>query len=228
MEPRVLREAGDLLAIDKPAGLIVHSDGRTDEPSLAQWLIERYPHLSGVGEPWIPPQGEVVRIAGLLHRLDRSTSGIILAAQTGDAWRALKAEFKARRVQKTYLAYVYGEMEAREGRIVAEIMRSTLPPKRWYARPTDVGDKRAAITDWRLIRQLQTAALLEVSPRTGRTHQIRVHLASIGHPIVGDQRYGPDLPALLGFARPALHASRITIGGETFVAPLPTDFAAVE
>ncbi|HVU75517.1 MAG TPA: RNA pseudouridine synthase [Candidatus Paceibacterota bacterium] len=228
MEPYVIKETGTLIAIDKPAGLIVHSDGRTAEPSLAEWLIERFAYLKDVGDPWVSPQGESVRIGGLLHRLDRSTSGVILAAKTQAAWEKMREEFRGRRVKKSYLAYVYGTMEASEGTIVAEIMRSSEPPKRWYARPTTREDKRAAITLWRLIQQLPEAALLELNPETGRTHQIRVHLSSIGHPIVADQLYAPERPAVLGFTRPALHASRIEILGSAFEADLPPDFAAVE
>jgi 23S rRNA pseudouridine1911/1915/1917 synthase len=228
MEPIVITETRSLIAIHKPAGLITHADGRTEEPSLAEWLIARFPYLAEVGEAWISPQGQRVRIGGLLHRLDRGTSGVLLAAKNSDAWRDARDAFRAHTVEKTYLAYVYGAMEESAGRVVAEIMRSSEKPKRWYARTTSERDRRAAITDWRLVRQLPEAALLRLSPKTGRTHQIRVHLASIGHPVVADHLYAADKASLLGFARPALHALRIVIGGETFEAPLPPDFAAVQ
>jgi 23S rRNA pseudouridine1911/1915/1917 synthase len=228
MEPRIIAETGRLIAVDKPAGLIAHSDGRTQEPSLAEWLIKRFPHLAAVGEPWVSPQGATIRVGGLVHRLDRTTSGVSIVAKDNETWRLLKEEFKARRVEKTYMAYVYGTMEAAAGRIVAEIMRSSEPPRRWYARATDEDEPRAAMTDWRLVRQLPEAALLELSPKTGRTHQIRVHLASIGHAVLADHLYAAERAPLLGFTRPALHALSIRIGGEAFEAPLPPDFAAVE
>lgn len=230
--PAVIAETDELLVLDKPAGLIVHSDGRTAEPSVADWILKNYPALAGVGEPWVSPQGEHVSLRGMVHRLDRTTSGILLVAKTDAMYAYLKNEFKSRRVGKVYLAYVYGHMEP-EGRIVAEIMRTSESPRRWYARPCEETDKRAAVTDWKLLKNLaEDAAYIEVRPRTGRTHQIRVHLASIGHPIVGDHLYAADRAPILGFTRPALHAHGISLtlpDGQkaTFTAPLPPDFSAV-
>ncbi len=229
---RIIEEREDLLVIDKPAGLIVHSDGRTQEPSLAEWIAERYPAQRDIGE-WISPQGERVPLAGIAHRLDRSTSGVMLVAKTKGMYDYLKEEFKARRIEKIYCAYVYGHMEEKEGTIVAEIMRSSTPPRRWYARPCELDDKRAAITEWKLIENIgagdEAAAYLELYLKTGRTHQIRVHMASIGHAVVADSLYAPDKPAILGFTRPALHAHQITLtlpDGQTpvFQAPPPPDF----
>lgn len=233
-EVRVIAETDELLAFDKPAGLIVHSDGRTQEPSLAEWIAERYPALAGVGEPWVSPQGEVVHVNGLAHRLDRATSGVIIAAKNDAAFKLLRQEFKERRVEKGYRAFVYGHSIADSGRIVAEIARSNESPKKWYARPTTADDKRAAITEWLVLDRLddpktgESASLLNLRPLTGRTHQIRVHLASVGHPVIGDHLYAGGRPVLLGFTRPALHAHSISfeMNGKRrdFVAPLPDDF----
>ncbi|MEK7098444.1 MAG: RluA family pseudouridine synthase [Patescibacteria group bacterium] len=233
--PSVIAETDELLVIDKPAGLIVHSDGRTEEPSVAEWILEKYPALARVGEPWISPQGESVALPGIVHRLDRTTSGILLIAKTPEAYAYVKGEFKARRVEKTYRACVYGHMEENVGRIVAEIMRSKEVPRRWYARSCDENDNRAAITNWSVLQRLtaeggEAASYLELKPETGRTHQIRVHLASIGHPVLSDHLYAPERPRLLNFTRLALHAYQIslTLGGikQTFTAPLPADFEA--
>lgn len=236
--PRVIAETDGILALDKPAGLIVHSDGRTQEPSLADWVLKEYPALAGVGEPWVSPQGECVLLSGIVHRLDKTTSGIMLIAKTPEMYAYLKNEFKERRVEKTYRAFVYGHMKTREGKIMAEIMRSSEVPKRWYARASLEGDKRAAITEWRLLKHVtdtltgETASYVEVRPKTGRTHQIRVHMASIGHPIVADHLYAPGRPFILGFKRPALHADGISVvlSGEraTFVASFPDDFKNAE
>jgi len=230
--PRVIAETDEILVLDKPAGLIVHSDGRTEEPSVAGWILQNYPVLESVGGPWISPQGERILLPGIVHWLDRTTSGIMVVAKTNAMYAYLKSEFKERRVEKIYRAYVYGRMESEEGRVTAEIKRSSEPPRRWYARACEETNKRAAITGWRLLKQLEEAAYIEVHPLTGRTHQIRVHLVSIGHPIVSDHLYAPDRALLLGFTRPALHAASIslTLDGkrETFQAPLPPDFRSVE
>ncbi len=230
--PHIIAETDELLVIDKPAGLIVHSDGRTIEPSVAEWILERYPKLASVGEPWVSPQGETILLPGIVHRLDRMTSGVMLIAKTPEMYAYLKSEFKARRVHKTYHAFVYGQMEKEEGRIIAEIVRSSEPPKRWYARETTEDDIRAAVTSWRVLERLEEATYIEAKPETGRTHQIRVHLASIGHPIVADHLYAPERPLILGFTRPALHAHSITLTlptGEpvSYSTPPPPDFVAV-
>jgi len=231
-KPRIIAETDKLFVIDKPAGLIVHSDGRTEEPSLAEWLIARFPMQAAIGEPWVSPQGESVRVGGIVHRLDRTTSGVVLAAKTSEMFAYLKGEFKARRVEKKYRAFVYGHLAKDSGRIVAEIMRTKEVPRRWYARVCEKGDKRAAISNWRVLRRFfdgtEPVTELELKPETGRTHQLRVHLASIGHPIVSDTLYAADRAPLLGFTRPALHAYEIALNlngkKEVFTAPLPQDF----
>ena len=245
--PRIIAETDEILVVDKPAGLIVHSDGRTIEPSLADWVAKEYPALSGAGRPstgaghgsvgvWVSPQGERVQLNGIVHRLDRTTGGVVLVAKTEEMFAYLKNEFKERRVEKTYRAIVHGHMESESGKIVAEIMRSSEPPRRWYARPCEESENRAAITEWRLLKKLEdkdtgeAVSYVEVQPKTGRTHQIRVHFASIGHPLVGDRLYS-ERPPLLGFKRPALHAYSIlfTLNGKKamFTAPLPPDFPSL-
>ncbi len=255
--PTVIAETDEVLVVNKPAGLIVHSDGRTQESTLAEWILKEYPALLSVGEPWISPQGERIILPGIVHRLDRTTSGVLLIAKTRDAYAYLKNEFKARRIEKVYRAFVYGHMKSAQGKIVAEIMRSSEPPKHWYARPCEEDDKpstgadqrsvgptgadqrsvgRAAITEWRLLQHLRDpitdapASYVEARPLTGRTHQIRVHFASIGHPLVADHLYAPERKPILGFSRPALHAFSISVvlqrKREIFLAPLPDDFRA--
>lgn len=230
--PTIIAEGDEVLAIDKPAGLITHSDGRTIEPSLAEWLAERYPRLASVGEPWVSPQGELVRVSGLVHRLDRATSGVLLTAKNNAVFAELRQAFRDRLVDKRYRALVAGWPTAERGTVVAELVRSSERPKRWYARPTDIDDRRAAITEWRVLERAKLGgekiAYLELAPRTGRTHQLRVHLASIGHPLLGDTLYGIDDPSQVPFDRLALHALsiRVPLSGrsEVFTAPTPVAF----
>lgn len=235
MEPTILYEDADVLVINKPAGLIVHSDGRTVEPSVAEWVVGKYPSMKGVGEPWLSPQGAVVDRPGIVHRLDRTTSGVLILAKTQAAHVFLKNQFQDRTTEKEYLALVYGHPKENAGRIEKEIVRVKSVPPRWGVSFGKENKKRAAITDWRVeLRgtspEGEPVSLVRVLPKTGRTHQIRVHLQAIHHPIVSDHLYAAKKPQLMGLTRPALHAAKLTIslpshGVRTFEAPLPSDMA---
>lgn len=225
MEPQIVAENEWLIVVDKPVGLIVHSDGRTIEPTLVDWLLQRWPELKDVGEPWLSPQGESVPRPGIVHRLDRTTSGVMIVAKTQEAWEYLRAEFKARRVEKKYLALVHGVLEG-EGRISAEIDKGGTP-KRWFAKDCPPDSKRAAITDWKALEARGDTTLVEAMPRTGRTHQLRVHFAHIGRPIAGDHLYGTPMP--VGSERVMLHAHSIALtlpSGERveYATVLPLEF----
>ncbi|MEK9177288.1 MAG: RluA family pseudouridine synthase [Patescibacteria group bacterium] len=237
VEPSIIYENEDILVIDKPVGLIVHGDGRTKEPTLAEWLLARYPALSAVGEPWTSPQGEIIPRPGIVHRLDRTTSGVMVVAKTAEAHAFLKEGFQKRTIAKEYLAYVYGHPKVNDGIIEAEIRRTRTSPPRWTAEPGRRGGHRAAVTHWEVVERGTDAgngdkvSLLRVMPKTGRTHQIRVHLKIIHHAVVADPLYAPGQPALLGFERPALHARSLSVtlpSGERkeFEAALPSDFEA--
>lgn len=236
MELPILYEDTDVVVIHKPAGLITHSDGRTQEPSVVEWALARYPALRDVGEPWTSPQGEVVLRPGIVHRLDRGTSGVMILAKTSDAYAFLKQQFGERSTEKRYRAFVYGHLTKDAGVIEAEIVRiRSLPPRWGVARAEESRKHRAAVTEWKLLSRGadpatgEKVSYLEVQPKTGRTHQIRVHLKHLGNPVVCDPLYAKGRPCLFGFARPALHAHMLTLtlpSGErrTFEAPLPGDF----
>jgi len=246
-DPQVIFEDDSVLVINKPAGLIVHSDGRTTEPSVAEWVLAHYPVMKDVGELWVSPQGEAVARPGIVHRLDRTTSGVMILAKTTGAYAALKSEFQSRTVGKEYRAYVYGHPREDNGTIEAEIVRLRSTPPRWGVKRTGEEKKhRAAVTAWRILKRgvapysdvghpnmTGEVSYMALSPKTGRTHQLRVHLKHLGYPIVCDPLYAKDKPCLLGFSRPALHAFQLSItlpSGklETFKAPLPDDFLLAE
>ncbi|HQU08266.1 MAG: hypothetical protein B7X04_03780 [Parcubacteria group bacterium 21-54-25] len=237
MEPPILYEDDEVLVINKPAGLIMHSDGRTEEPSVAEWVLAHYPALTGVGEPWESPQGQVIPRPGIVHRLDRDTSGVIILAKTQAAYVFLKQQFQDRTTEKSYRVFVYGHPVRNEGTIEAEIVRIRSVPPRWgVARIGEEKKHRAAITNWRVLARAvdpetnENIAYLEARPKTGRTHQIRVHLKHLNHPVICDNLYAKGRPCLLGFTHQALHAFSLAIelpSGErrTFEAPFPDSFA---
>jgi 23S rRNA pseudouridine1911/1915/1917 synthase len=192
---RVLYEDDDLVAIDKPAGMVVHAGAGVSSGTLVNALLHRFEALSGVGGAMRP---------GIVHRLDRYTSGVLLVAKNDAAHQALAAQFAGRQVEKTYIALVHGAVKQETGRIDRPIARDPVRRIRMTAR---LDEGRAAWSEYKLLRRWEKLTLLEVRIGTGRTHQIRVHLASIGHPVVGDTLYGA--PANSGLGRYFLHAHRI-------------------
>jgi 23S rRNA pseudouridine1911/1915/1917 synthase len=199
-------EDADLLVVNKPAGLVVHPSPGHDSGTLVNALLGRaegaeYGGIAGVRRP------------GIVHRLDRDTSGLLMVAKSDVAQASLMAQLKARRVKKTYLALVHGAVSAAVGRIEAPIGRD---PK-FRTRMAVVNDGRASTTGYRVRERFAGWTLLEVDLITGRTHQIRVHLEAIGHPIAGDPVYGtgtsrrgPD-----GLQRLFLHAWRLEFSSPT-------------
>ncbi len=195
----VLYEDDDVVAIDKPAGMVVHAGAGVHSGTLVNALLHRFESLSGVGGELRP---------GIVHRLDRFTSGVLLVAKNDAAHRALAAQFSGRQVEKVYLALVHGAVKQESGRIERPIARDPVHRTRMTAR-LDTG--RAAWSEYRVVRRFDRFTLLEVKIGTGRTHQIRVHLSSLGHPVVGDTLYGAPgkLEGLTPLARYFLHAHRI-------------------
>jgi 23S rRNA pseudouridine1911/1915/1917 synthase len=221
----LLYEDADLAVLDKPAGLTVHPGAGRATGTLAHRLLARYPEMAGVGGPGRP---------GIVHRLDRDTSGVLAVARTPASYARLSRAFAEREVGKRYLAIAYGEPRPGAGRIEAPIGRH--PTRRKEMAVREGG--RPARTLYRTVAAAGGIALLAVDLETGRTHQIRVHLKSLGHPLVGDPVYGEarwkGLPRkaqgpLAAFPRPALHAWRLAfhhpVTGEplAFEAPVSAD-----
>jgi 23S rRNA pseudouridine1911/1915/1917 synthase len=233
MEPTVIYEDGSIVVINKPSGLPVHADGRHERATLVDWLAVNYPELKGVGEEQRLSDGTIIDRPGIVHRIDRETSGVLVIARTQKAFDFLKEQFQSREVKKVYRAFVYGALKEERGTIDKPIgsSRGGLGP-RSASRPH--GTMREAQTLYHVLKNGKTAAYVEAFPKTGRTHQIRVHFSAIQHPIVADTLYAPSRQPILGFARLALHAYSISfLHPESkkevlFEAPLPADFTEAE
>ena len=224
---RVVYDDQNVIVVDKPPGVVVHPDAAHRSGTLVAGLLELYPELALLPELGC---GEADR-PGIVHRLDKDTSGLLVVARTPDAYRSLTPQLAARTVRRTYLALACGALEAEAGVVDAPIGRSLRDPTRMAVA---VGGREAR-THYRVLaryaRPLE-ATYLELRLETGRTHQIRVHLAAIGHPVVGDARYRGDRRRS-GCARPFLHATGLafldpaTDEEVAFSSPLPDDLAAV-
>jgi 23S rRNA pseudouridine1911/1915/1917 synthase len=211
----VLYEDADVVAIDKPAGMVIHAGAGIHSGTLVNALLHRFGELSSAGGPVRP---------GIVHRLDRFTSGVVLVAKNDAAHRSLATQFSSRQIEKVYLALVHGSLKQETGRIERPIARDPVHRTRMTAR---LATGRAAWSQYRVLRRWAKFTLLEVRIGTGRTHQIRVHLSSIGHAVVGDTLYGaPKAEGHPPLGRFFLHAHRIRFrqpsSGEevTVVSPL--------
>lgn len=202
----ILYEDKDIVAVNKPAGLIVHPDGKSKGPFLTDWILEKYPKTKKVGESIETKEFGIIERPGIVHRLDRDTSGVILIAKTKKGHECLKKQFQDRTIVKKYITFVYGEIKDRFGIIDRAIGRSPKDFRRWSASRGARGELRPAETWYTLLSYRSGYSLLEVEPKTGRTHQIRVHFKAINHPIVADSLYAPEKKENLGFKRNALHA----------------------
>lgn len=252
LTPKVLFENENLLFINKPAGLMVHSDGKTTEATLCDWVIKKYPNMKGIGEPSRTPTGEMVDRPGIVHRLDKDTSGVLVLAKTQASFENLKKQFQEREIKKIYNAFVWGVVKEDKGVVDRPIGRSKNDFRKWSAERFARGELRPAVTEYKVLNRIlkeekseykdtkqlgktgsnipKQFTYLELFPKTGRTHQIRVHMKAINHPVVGDSLYAPNHPKELGFERLALHARFLEItdldGSKVSAeAPLPEDFA---
>jgi len=217
----ILFENSDLVLINKPAGMVVHPAPGHESGTLVHAVLAHSPDIEGIGGEDRP---------GVVHRLDKETSGLILMAKNERAHRWLQEQFKSRSVEKIYLTLVDGAPPTPTGRVEAPIGRSTTHRKQMAVMP--VGKGREAISEYRTLESFKDHTLLEVHLLTGRTHQIRLHMAFLGCPVVGDQMYG-NRKSSIQITRHFLHAYRLQIilPGEKeprlFEAPLPVELEAI-
>ncbi|MCF8111353.1 MAG: RluA family pseudouridine synthase [Desulfobacteraceae bacterium] len=222
-----------VIIINKPPGLVVHPAAGNFSGTLVHGLLYHFPELQNMDQDTQRP--------GIVHRLDKDTSGIMVIAKTPRARQELLSQFKSRIVKKTYITFVHGEPEDDEGKIVLPISRHPVNRKKMAAGEKNSGKQRHAETLWRVKDRFGNIAMLECIIKTGRTHQIRVHLSSIGHPVIGDRVYGYKRPLrhyqeraeilslLARVPRQMLHAGKIefmhpkTGKQVSFTAPLPRD-----
>ncbi len=263
--PTILLETKEYIIINKPAGLIVHADGKTKEPTVVDWVCEHFPGVKEVGEPLKLSTGVTINRPGIVHRLDRDTSGVMIVAKTQTMFEFLKEKFQTRDMHKTYHAFTYGQIKEDEGTIDRPISRAKNDFRLWSAQRGGRGEAREAVTDFKVLargaaietdfptdiggKEVASAkkslkkeadskenkvyepySFVEVMPQTGRTHQIRVHMKAINHPLVADHLYAPKRKPLFGFKRVALHAYKLEFSDPKgkkvkAVAPYPDDFS---
>lgn len=217
----IIYESDDLMIINKPAGMVVHPGAGHKTGTLVHAALAHAPELEGIGGELRP---------GVVHRLDKDTSGLILVAKNDRSHRWLQEQFRLRRVRKVYLALVDGTPPTPTGRIEAPIGRD--PAHRRKMAVTTLQKGREAVTEYQTVETYAHHTLIEAHPLTGRTHQIRLHMAFLGCPIVADSLYGRRKPSL-PLERHFLHATRLTImlpgqmEEQTFTAPLPADLEKI-
>jgi 23S rRNA pseudouridine1911/1915/1917 synthase len=257
MNIKILFEDKNVLVIDKPAGIMVHSDGKSKEKTIADWILSNYPSIKNVGEPFVVERegGEKEKILrpGIVHRLDKETSGALLIAKNQKTFEVLKKQFQNHKVKKVYRAFVYGSVSdpkaslltGKRGVINVPIGRSQRDISTYTAGRGAREPVRDAVTEYIILNKFTDTddeikkkevshqyTYVEAYPKTGRTHQIRVHMRYINHPIVSDPLYRGEKDLALGMKRLALHSYSITFylpGGElkTVESPLPADFKKV-
>lgn len=217
MEPQVIHETSQYIVINKPSGLVVHRDGKTDEVTLVDWIMKHYPECENVGEDMvIIHKGETITIKrpGIVHRLDRGTSGVMIIARTVEGFKELKEKFQNHEIHKTYHAFVWDRIKEQKGTINQPIGKSRNDFKKWQAGKDARGLMREAITEYEVLGCYENSGItfsdVYFYPKTGRTHQIRVHGVYFNHPMLCDKLYAPRrvCPATLG--RIALHAQVIS------------------
>ena len=224
----IIYEDKDIVVLNKQAGISVHPSENEPNKTLVNALIAKYLEIKNIGEDPLRP--------GIVHRLDKDTSGLLVVAKNQKTFEFLKKQWQDGQVVKKYLALVSGCLNKEKGEIKSELTRSSKDfRKRMVVRPEKQKDKeikgKLAVTEYKVIKKYKDFSLIEVYPKTGRTHQIRVHMASLGHPVAGDKIYGKSKEKPEGLTRQFLHAFylkfSLSAGPLVFEADLPSDLEQV-
>ena len=210
----VLFENKNILVINKPSGLVVHPFDFSEEETLLDFLLAHIPESFSISNEMKLQDGRTLNLGGIVHKLDRDTSGVMVLAKNQKTFDELKKQFREHTTQKTYEALVCGLVEEDDFTINAPLGRNKKEYKQQVNPSNPRGELRDAVTDVKVITKNNNTTLVELSPKTGRTHQLRAHMSYIGHPIVGDKAYG----SVQGSTRIMLHAHKLSFGlfGETF------------
>ncbi|HRY82465.1 MAG TPA: RluA family pseudouridine synthase [Candidatus Moranbacteria bacterium] len=228
VEFEIILEDKNIIVINKPAGLLVHPSDKSEQDTLVNGLLYKFPEIKNVGDP-STSSGQVNLRPGIVHRLDKDTSGIMIVARNQKTFEELKNKFKNRQIQKTYWAIVCGKLKNKKGIIDKSIARSADYKKQVIASGKTKTKIRPATTEYKVLKEFAEYSLVEAKPKTGRMHQIRVHLSSIGNPILGDEKYKlKNTKSEKNISRHLLHAKKIefSLNGNDFKfeSELPSDF----
>lgn len=216
----VIFEDANIVVIDKPSGIVMHPFDFSDEETVLDFLKENYSEMFDIDNSITLQDKRTIALGGIVHKLDRDTSGVVVVAKNQNTFNDLREQFRNHTITKSYIAVVEGNIEKDTFRIDAPLGRG----KKDYKQSTNPinprGELREAITDVEVVQRNNDTTLVKLTPLTGRTHQLRAHMSSIGHPIVGDIAYGSTLKS----DRILLHANTISVSGKIFESPTPLEF----
>jgi 23S rRNA pseudouridine1911/1915/1917 synthase len=211
MEIPVIYQDSNILVFNKPSGVVIHPFDFSDERTVLDFLLEGWPEIFTIENTFNLQDGREINLGGIVHKLDRDTSGVLVVAKNQETFDELKNQFRNHEVHKEYLALVEGNIEADKFTIDAPLGRSKKDYKQSTHPESLRGEMREAVTEVEVIKRNGATTFVRLIPKTGRTHQLRAHMSSIGHPIVGDKSYGSTMAS----ERIMLHASKLkfTFGG---------------
>ena len=189
LRPKILHKTKDYIILEKPAGLLVHATESSTEPTLVDWLVKKFPKIRKVSDSISLQKDDQTFRPGIVHRLDKDVSGIMLIARNQNSFEYYKQQFKLQKIHKKYTALIHGQIEQDHDTIEFEISRSA-KGGRMASHPKESGKGRQALTEFKVLKRFKKTTLVEITLHTGRTNQIRVHFMAIGHPVVGDRAYG--------------------------------------